>query len=160
MCSFLHFSLSTCFEMLSWNFAHDFVLMYYRSSSSVVTLQPSGSPSVHHFSELASNMHWQLSWNCKFDFCFFNAFLLEKRYKRSLLKCSWRAYYAPFAVLRYISFILLNFLHVKWNSTRTFLPYYWSWPYQSQSHLCFTYINFYDLSAWGGCWLGGLFTNF
>ena len=89
MCSFPHFSL-TCFE-ISWNFAHVFVLMYYRSSSSVVTLHPSGSPSVHHFSDLASYMHWQLSWNFKFDFGF--AFLFEKRYiKKSLLKCSWRAY--------------------------------------------------------------------
>ena len=25
-------------------------------------------------------MHWQLSWNLKFDFGFFNAFLLEKYY--------------------------------------------------------------------------------
>ena len=33
--SFLHFSL-TCFDILSWNFAHDFVLLYYRSTSSVV----------------------------------------------------------------------------------------------------------------------------
>ena len=35
---FLHFS-PTCFDILSWNFAHDFVLMYYRASSSVVTLR-------------------------------------------------------------------------------------------------------------------------
>ena len=35
---FLHFS-HTCFDILSWNFAHHFVLMYYRSSSSVVTLR-------------------------------------------------------------------------------------------------------------------------
>ena len=28
----------TCFDILSWNFAHDFVLMYYRSSLSVVNL--------------------------------------------------------------------------------------------------------------------------
>ena len=35
--SFPHFSL-TCFDILSWNFAYDFVLMYYRSSLSVVTL--------------------------------------------------------------------------------------------------------------------------
>ena len=28
----------TCLDILSWNFAHDFVLLYYRSSSSVVTL--------------------------------------------------------------------------------------------------------------------------
>ena len=35
---FPHFS-HTCFDILSWNFAHDFVLMYYRSSSSFVTLR-------------------------------------------------------------------------------------------------------------------------
>ena len=34
---FPHFS-PTCFDILSWNFAHDFVLMYYRSSLSVVNL--------------------------------------------------------------------------------------------------------------------------
>ena len=132
MCSFPHFS-PTCFEILSWNYAY-FVLIYYRSSSSVVTLHPwlaeqevrgyiprlatwiseigylplssrdmteiplkrrkssrqptnqpttlhpSGSPSVHPFSAIAPYMHWQLSWNFKFDFCFFNAFLLEKYY--------------------------------------------------------------------------------
>ena len=36
--SFPHFS-PTCFDILSWNFAHDFVLMYYRSSSSVISLR-------------------------------------------------------------------------------------------------------------------------
>ena len=36
--SFPHFSL-TCFDLLSWNFAYDFVLLYYRSSSSVVYLR-------------------------------------------------------------------------------------------------------------------------
>ena len=44
-------------------------------------------------------------WNLKFHVGFFNAFLLRFRqvlYKNSLLKCSWRAYYALFAVLRYI----------------------------------------------------------
>ena len=35
---FRHFS-HTCFDILSWNFAHDFVLMYYRSSLSAVTLR-------------------------------------------------------------------------------------------------------------------------
>ena len=35
---FTHFS-HTCFDISSWNFAHDFVLMYYRSSLSVVTLR-------------------------------------------------------------------------------------------------------------------------
>ena len=36
--SFPHFSL-TCFDILSWNFAYDFVLLYYRSSSSVIILR-------------------------------------------------------------------------------------------------------------------------
>ena len=35
--SFQHFSL-TCFDILSWNFVYDFVLMYYRSNLSVVKL--------------------------------------------------------------------------------------------------------------------------
>ena len=35
---FPHFS-PTSFDILSWNFAHDFVLMYYRSSLSVITLR-------------------------------------------------------------------------------------------------------------------------
>ena len=35
--SFPHFSL-TCVDILGWNFAYDFVLLYYRSSSSVVNL--------------------------------------------------------------------------------------------------------------------------
>ena len=36
--SFPHFSLA-CFDILSWNFAYDFVLSYYRSSSSVINLR-------------------------------------------------------------------------------------------------------------------------
>ena len=35
---FPHFS-PTYFDILSWNFVHDFVLMYYRSSSTVITLR-------------------------------------------------------------------------------------------------------------------------
>ena len=38
MHSFPHFSL-TRFDILSWNFAFDFVLLYYRSSSSVVNFR-------------------------------------------------------------------------------------------------------------------------
>ena len=36
--SFPHFSL-TRFDILSWNFAYDFVLLYYRSSSSVINFR-------------------------------------------------------------------------------------------------------------------------
>ena len=36
--SFPHFFLA-CFDILSWNFTYDFVLSYYRSSSSVINLR-------------------------------------------------------------------------------------------------------------------------
>ena len=72
--------------------------MYCRSSPSITTRRLPGSPSIHPFSALSSYMHWQI-WHD-----FFNAFLLETYYynKIAFLKYSWRAYYAPFTVLRYI----------------------------------------------------------
>ena len=36
---FRTFFIHVCVDILSWNFAHDFDLMYYRSSSRVVTLR-------------------------------------------------------------------------------------------------------------------------
>ena len=91
--SFLHFSL-TCFDISSWNLAYDFVLLYYRSSSSVVNFytpvfrrdvlwygdvrpsvrlsvrpsdSPSGSPSARfpHFSHTCFDI---LSWTFAHDF--------------------------------------------------------------------------------------------
>ena len=62
--SFPHFSL-TPFHILSWNFADDFVLLYYRSSSSVVNL--------HQFL-------WELCpfWNLEYwKFTVFRTFLLH-----------------------------------------------------------------------------------
>ena len=38
ICSFPHFSPS-CFDILSWNFAYDFVLLYYRTSLSVANFR-------------------------------------------------------------------------------------------------------------------------
>ena len=62
--SFLHFS-PTCFDILSWNFAHDFLLMYYRTSLSVVPLRQS-------LKELC------LFWNLKYRKCtVFRSFLLH-----------------------------------------------------------------------------------
>ena len=59
--SFLHFSL-TCFDILSWNFAYDFVSLYYRSSSSVVNL--------HQFLwELCPFWNWKW-WNIQFSALF------------------------------------------------------------------------------------------
>ena len=66
--SFPHFSL-TCFAILSWHFANDFVLLYYRSSSSVVNLRqfcrsyaPFGTKNTENtlFSALFSYMLWHI----------------------------------------------------------------------------------------------------
>ena len=62
--SFPHFSL-TCLDILSWSFAYDFVLLYYRSSSSVINL--------HQFL-------WELCpfWNLEYwKYTVFRTFLLH-----------------------------------------------------------------------------------
>ena len=72
----------------------------------------------------------KFSWNLKFHVGFFNAFLLCFRkvlYKNSPLKCSRRAYYAPFAVLRYI------FKKAK-KPEQKYLVLMWPWPW------CYLYL--------------------
>ena len=71
-----HFSL-TCYDILSWNFPYDFFLMYYRSSSTVVTLRQFLKElcpfwnfeywkySFPHFSLTCFDI---LSWNFAYDF--------------------------------------------------------------------------------------------
>ena len=59
--SFLHFSL-TRFDILSWNFAHDFVLLYYRSTSSVVNGYQ------FHF-DICFNLTYIKLWHIELKFC-------------------------------------------------------------------------------------------
>ena len=74
--SFPHFSL-TCFDILSWNFAYDFVLLYNRTSSSVVNLcQFVGVMpllelrilEIHSFPHFSLTPFHILSWNFADDF--------------------------------------------------------------------------------------------
>ena len=61
----------------------------------------------------------KFSWNLKFHVGFFNAFLLCFRkvlYKNSPLKCSRRAYYAPFVVLMYIWNFWRDYFHNELRS--------------------------------------------
>ena len=74
--SFPHFSL-TCFDILSWNFAYDFVLLYYRSSSSVVNLHqflwelcPFWNLVIHSFPYFSLTPFNILSWNFAYYFVF------------------------------------------------------------------------------------------
>ena len=80
MCSFPHFS-PTCFDILSWNFAYDFVSMYYRSSSSVVNFRQFFEGvmpllecrilKIHSFPHFSLTRFDLLSWNFAFHFFFY-----------------------------------------------------------------------------------------
>ena len=90
--NFLHFS-TTCFDISGWNFTYDFVLLYYRSSSSVVNfrqflmeLYPFWNVeywkfSFPHFSLTRFDI---LSWNFAYDFVF-----LYYRFSLSVLNLHW-----------------------------------------------------------------------
>ena len=73
--SFPHFSL-TCFDILSWNFAYDFVLLYYRSSLSVVNFCRSYAPlelrilKIHSFLHFSLTCFYILSWNFAYNFVY------------------------------------------------------------------------------------------
>ena len=73
--SFPHFSL-TCFDILSWNFAYDFVFLYFRSSLSVVNFCRSYAPfwtlntENTQFSALFSYMLWHIELKFCIWLCF------------------------------------------------------------------------------------------
>ena len=82
--SFPHFSL-TCFDILSWNFAYDFVVLYYRSISSVVNLR---------------QFLWELCpfWNLEYwKYTVFRTFLLHPLTYWAEIS---HTYYFPFSVLQ------------------------------------------------------------
>ena len=109
--SFPHFSL-TCFDILSWNFAYDFVLLYYRSSSSVVNLRQFlwelcpfwnleyWKYSFPHFSLTPSNI---LSWTFAYYFVFL--------YYRSSLSVQFASFLklCLFSNLEYCKYSFLHF---------------------------------------------------
>ena len=104
---------SSLFSYVLWHLQLTFFiwlcLMYFKSrSSAILCVRLNLCPSIH-FLHVPPTCIDKFSWNLKFDVGFLYAFLLEKYYyKNSFLKYSWRAYYAPFAVLRY-------FCIRKWN---------------------------------------------
>ena len=127
--SFPHFSL-TCFDILSWNFAYDFVLLYYRSSSSVVNL---------------CQFLWELCpfWNLKYwKYTVFRTFLLNSLtyWAESLFFCTTDQVWVPsicvyFGVMplsnleyckySFLHFSLTRFDILSWNFAHDFnLLYY------------------------------------
>ena len=112
--SFPHFSL-TCFNISGWNFTYDFVLLYYRSSSSVVNsrqflmeLYPFRNVEYWkftvfpHFSLTRFDI---LSWNFACDFV-----LLYYRLSFSVLNLRWFLWeLCPFWKSEYWKYSFLHF---------------------------------------------------
>ena len=96
--SFPHFSL-TCIEILSWNFAYDFVLLYYRWRVSSICVNFCGSYApfelrildIHSFPHFSLHCLDILSWNFAYDFV-----LLYYRPKVSSICVNFCGSYAPF----------------------------------------------------------------
>ena len=112
--NFPHFSL-TCFDILSWNFAYGFVVLYYRSGSNVVNLRQFlwelcpfwnlnyWKYSFPHFSLTCFDI---LSWNLAYDFV-----LLY--YRSSLSVVNFRQFFGelcPFWNLNYWKYSFPHFL--------------------------------------------------
>ena len=117
--SFPHFSL-TCFDILSWNFAYDFVLLYYRSSSSVinfcVSYAPFGTQNTENiqFSPLFSDMLWLIELQICTWLCFTEIKINFDCRQFASIFCGS---YAPFGTLN------------TWNTQFTFLLHaltYWA----------------------------------
>ena len=129
--SFPHFS-PTCFDILSWNFAFDFVLMYYRSSLSVFNFRQF----LWELCPFWNLEYWKytvfctffltcfdiLSWNFAYDFV-----LLYYRSSSSVLNLRWFLWeLCPFWNVEYWKY---SFLHLSpmcfdilsWNFTYDFV---------------------------------------
>ena len=88
--SFPHFS-HTCFNIMSWNFAYDFVLLYLRQF--LWELCPFWNLEYWKYTVFRTFLLralptciYKFSWKLKFHVGFFNAFLLEKYYTKQALK--------------------------------------------------------------------------
>ena len=133
--SFPHFSF-TRFDILSWNFAYDFVLLYYRSNSSVVNIRQFllelclfwnveyWKYSFPHFSFTRFDI---LSWNFAYDFVLLN-------YRSSLSVVNFRQFFLgemPLLELRILEihsfphFSLTRFDISSWNFAYDFVLLYY-----------------------------------
>ena len=127
--SFPHFSL-TCFDILSWNFAYDVVLLYYRSSSSVVNLRQflwESCPFLNlEYWKYTGNTHFSLtplnilSW--KFAYYFFSVLQIkfECRQFASILElCLFSN--LEYCKYSFLHFSLTRFDILSWNFAHDFV---------------------------------------
>ena len=106
--SFPHFSL-TCFDISSWNFAYDFVLLYYRSNWSVI-----------NFRQFLMELYpfWKLEyWKCSFPHFSLTRFDI----------LSWNFAYDFVLLYHRLSLSVLNLCKFLWE----LCPFwnFWNWKY-------------------------------
>ena len=136
--SFPHFSL-TRFDILSWNFAYDFVLLYYRSSSSVVNFRLFPSIfvgvmpllecrilKIHSFPHFSLTHFDLLSWNLHFTLFY----CTTDQVRVSSICVNFCGSYAPFKyrILKIHSFphfSLTRFDLLSWNFAFHFVLLYY-----------------------------------
>ena len=130
--SFPHFSL-TCIEILSWNFAYDFVLLYYRSKVSSICINFCGSYApfelrileIHSFPHFSLTCFDILSWNFAYDFV-----LLYYRSRVLSICINFCGSYAPFElrileIHSFSHFSLTCFDILSWNFAYDFVLLYY-----------------------------------
>ena len=155
--SFPHFSL-TCSDILSWNFAYDFVLLYYRSSSSVVNLRQFlwelcpfwnlnyWKYSFPHFSPTCFDI---LSWNFAHDFVlmYYRSSLSVVNLCKFLLELCpfWNLEYCKFTVFRTFLWHALTY----WAENLHMALFYWNKDQLRVSSIfCGRYAPFGTLNTW------------
>ena len=131
--NFPHFSL-TCFDLLSWNFAYDFVLLYYRSRSSVVYLRQFFKElcpfwNLEYYNMKFSALFSYTLWHIEVKFCIWFCFTVLQ----IKLKCRQFAliFVMPLLELRILKihsfphFSLTDFDILSWNIAYDFVLLYY-----------------------------------
>ena len=132
---FPHFS-PTCFDILGWNFAYDFVLLYYRSSLSFINLHQFlwelcpfwnlqyWKYSFPHFSLTCFDI---LSWNfaCDFALLYYRSSLSFVNLRQFLWELCpfWNLEYWKYTVFRFFSLTCFDIL--SWNFAYDFVLLYY-----------------------------------
>ena len=133
--SFPHFSL-TCFDILSWNFAYVFVLLYYRSSSSVVNLRQffvGVMPllelrilEIHSFPHFSLTPFNILSWKFAYYFVFLFVLQIEfecRQFASILELCLFSN--LEYCKYSFLHFSLTRFDILSWNFAHDFVLLYY-----------------------------------
>ena len=143
--SFPHFSL-TCFDILRWNFAYDFVLLYYRSSSSVVNLHQflwELCPfwNLNYWKYTVSALFSYMLWHIELKFCIWLCFtVLQIKFECRQFLCElcpfWNSEYWKYTVFRTFFWHALTY----WAENLHMALFYWNKDQLRLSSICVNFL--------------------